>query len=141
MTKVMVRAIGERGLSMNRLMIAVIFALAAPVAAADAASSAKELARCQAMSATFKPKQEEIVKLKDARDAQAEVVETKGEVWDDVEVMRNASKKHAKTADAAKADFETAKADLLRMELGLQEAVKALNADFEAYNQTCATEG
>ena len=74
-------------------------------------------------------------------DAQAEVVETKGEAWDDVEVMRNASKKHAKTADAAKADYEAAKADLLRMELGLREAVKALNADFEAYNQTCATEG
>ena len=76
---------------MNRLLIAAIFALAAPVAAADAASSAKELARCQAMSATFKPKQEEIAELKDARDAQAEVVETKGEAWDDVEVLRNAS--------------------------------------------------
>ena len=124
---------------MTRLLIAAIFALAAPVAAADAASSAKEMARCQAMSATFKPKQEEIVKLKDARDAQAELVETKGEAWDDVEVLRNASKAHAKTADAAKVDYETAKADLMRMELGLQEAVTALNADFEAYNQTCAT--
>lgn len=124
---------------MTRLLIAAIFALAAPVAAADAASSAKEMARCQAMSATFKPKQEEIAKLKDARDAQAELVETKGEAWDDVEVLRNASKAHAMTADAAKADYETAKADLMRMELGLQEAVTALNADFEAYNQTCAT--
>jgi hypothetical protein len=124
---------------MNRLLIAAIFVIAAPVAAADAASSAKDLARCQAMSATFKPKQEEIVKLKDARDAQAEIVETKGEAWDDVEVMRNASGAHAKAADAAKSDYEVAKADLLRMELGLQEAVKALNADFEAYNRTCAT--
>jgi multidrug resistance efflux pump len=124
---------------MTRLLIAAIFALAAPVAAADAASSAKEMARCQAMSATFKPKQEEIAKLKDARDAQAELVETKGEAWDDVEVLRSASKAHAKSADAAKADYETAKADLMRMELGLQEAVTALNADFEAYNQTCAT--
>jgi hypothetical protein len=124
---------------MTRLLIAAIFALAAPVAAADAASSAKEMARCQAMSATFKPKQEEIAKLKDARDAQAELVETKGEAWDDVEVLRNASKAHAKTADAAKVDYETAKVDLMRMELGLQEAVTALNADFEAYNQTCAT--
>ena len=124
---------------MNRLLIAAIFAFAAPVAAADAASSAKDLARCQAMSATFKPKQEEIAELKDARDAQAEVVETKGEDWDDVEVLRNASRKNAKAADEAKADYEAAKADLLRMELGLQEAVKALNADFDAYNQTCAT--
>ena len=124
---------------MNRLLIAAILGLAAPVAAADAASSARDLARCQAMSATFKPKQEEIVKLKDARDAQAEIVETKGEAWDDVEVMRNLSKAHAATADAAKADYETAKADLLRMELGLQEAVTALNADFDAYNQTCAS--
>lgn len=124
---------------MNRLLIAAIFAFAAPVAAADAASSAKELARCQAMSATFKPKQEEIAELKDARDAQAEVVETKGEAWDDVEVLRNASRKNAKAADQAKADYEAAKADLLRMELGLQEAVTALNADFDAYNQTCAT--
>ncbi len=124
---------------MTRLLIAAIFALAAPVAAADAASSAKEMARCQAMSATFKPKQEEIAKLKDARDAQAELVENKGEAWDDVEVLRNASKAHAKTADAAKADYETSKADLMRMELGLQEAVTALNTDFEAYNQTCAT--
>ena len=123
---------------MNRLLIAAILALAAPVAAADAASSARDLARCQAMSATFKPKQEEIVKLKDARDAQAEIVETKGETWDDVEVMRNLSKAHAATAEAAKADYETAKADLLRMELGLQEAVTALNADYQAYNQTCA---
>ncbi|MCA8891396.1 MAG: hypothetical protein KDA56_06155 [Hyphomonas sp.] len=124
---------------MNRLLIAAILGLAAPVAAADAASSARDLARCQAMSATFKPKQEEIVKLKEARDAQAEIVETKGEAWDDVEVMRNLSKTHAATADAAKADYETAKADLLRMELGLQEAVTALNADFDAYNQTCAS--
>lgn len=125
---------------MTRLLIAAVFALAAPVAAADAASSAKELARCQAMSATFKPKQEEIAELKDARDAQADIVETKGEAWDDVEVMRNASGKHSKAADEAKADYEAAKADLLRMELGLQEAVTALNADFEAYNQTCATQ-
>ena len=125
---------------MTRLLIAAIFALAAPVAAADAASSAKELARCQAMSATFRPKQEEIAKLKDARDAQAEIVEAKGEAWDDVEVLRNASKGHAETADAAKADYEAAKADLLRMELGLQQAVTALNADFEAYNKSCATE-
>ena len=140
MTEVMVQATGERGPSMTRLLIAAIFALAAPVAAADAASSARELARCQAMSATFKPKQEEIAKLKNARDAQAETVEAKGEAWDDVEVLRNASKGHAKAADAAKADYEAAKADLLRMELGLQEAVTALNADFEAYNQSCATE-
>ncbi len=139
MTILIVWATGEKGLFMSRLIIAAILALAAPVASADAASSAKDLARCQAMSATFKPKQEEIVELKDARDAQAEIVETKGQAWDDVEVLRNASRKHAKTADAAKADYEAAKADLLRMELGLQEAVTALNADFEAYNQTCAT--
>lgn len=139
MTILILQTTGEKGLFMSRLILAAIFALAAPVASADAASSAKELARCQAMSATFKPKQKEIAKLKDARDEQAEIVETKGEAWDDVEVMRNASRKHAKTADAAKADYEAAKADLLRMELGLQEAVTALNADFEAYNQTCAT--
>jgi hypothetical protein len=124
---------------MNRLLIAAIFVFAAPFAVAEAASSAKDLARCQAMSATFKPKQEEVAKLKEARDAQAEIVESKGSAWDDVEILRNASAGHAKTADAAKADYETAKADLMRMEQGLQAAVTALNSDFEAYNQSCAT--
>ena len=125
---------------MNKLLIAAIFAVAAPIAGADAASSAKDLARCQAMSATFKPKQEEIAKLKDARDAQAEIVESKGEAWDDVEVLRNASPGHAKTADAAKADYQTAKSDLVRMEQGLQAAVSTLNDDIAAYNQSCATD-
>ena len=124
---------------MNKLLIAAIFAVAAPVAGADAASSARDLARCQAMSATFKPKEEEVAKLKDARDAQAEIVETKGEAWDDVEILRNASGAHAKAADEAKADYDAAKADLARMELGLQASVSALNADFAAYNQSCAT--
>ena len=125
---------------MNRLLIAAIFALAAPVAAADAATSARDLARCQAMSATFKPKQDDIAKLKESRDAQAEVVETRGEAWDDAEVLRNASAAHAKTADAAKADYNAAKADLARMEKGLQAAVADLNADIAAYNQSCATD-
>lgn len=124
---------------MTRLLIAAIFALAAPVAVADAASSAKDMARCHAMSATFKPKQEEVAKLKEARDAQAEIVESKGSAWDDVEILRNASPGHAKTADAAKADYDVAKADLMRMEQGLQAAVTALNSDFDAYNQSCAT--
>ena len=124
---------------MNRLLIAVLFAIAAPIASADAASSAKDLARCQAMSATFKPKQEEIAKLKEARDAQAGIVEAKGEAWDDVEILRNASAGHAKAADAAKADYEASRADLNRMEQGLQAAVASLNADIEAYNQSCAT--
>ena len=125
---------------MNRLLIAALVAIAAPFAVADATVSAKDLARCQAMSATFKPKQEEIAKLKEARDAQAEIVETKGVAWDDVEVLRNASGAHAETADAAKAEYETAKADLVRMEQGLQAAVESLNTDIAAYNQTCATE-
>lgn len=124
---------------MNRLLIAALFVLVAPVAAADAATSAKDLARCQAMSATFKPKQENIAKLKEARDTQAEVVETKGEAWDDVEVLRNASTAHKETAEAAKTEYNAAKADLLRMEQGLQAAVSDLNADVEAYNQSCAT--
>ena len=124
---------------MNRLLIAAIFAIAAPVAAADAAISAKDLARCQAMSATFKPKQEEIARQKEARDAQAELVETKGEAWDDAEVVRNFSAGQAKAADAARADYEVAKADLIRMEQGLQAAVTALNADVEAYNRSCTT--
>lgn len=122
---------------MNRLLLAAILVLAAPFAAADAAVSAKELARCQAMSATFRPKQKDIARLKDQRDAQAERVETMGEAWDDVEVLRNASADHAKIADVAKADYETAKADLVRMEQGLQAAVAALNADIEAYNRAC----
>ncbi|MEZ5946248.1 MAG: hypothetical protein R3C13_10120 [Hyphomonas sp.] len=122
---------------MNRIIAAAIFALAAPVAAADAAS-AKDLARCQAMSATFGPKQEDIAKLKEARDAQAEIVEAKGEAWDDVEVLRNASAGHAEKADVAKADYESARKELARMELGLQASLSALNADIEAFNQSCA---
>ena len=125
---------------MNRLLIAAIFAFAAPVAAADAASSARDLARCQAMSATFGPKQKEIAEAKDARDAQAGIVEAKGEAWDDVEVLRNASAAHAAAADAARADYETARAELVRLEQGLQARVADLNADIGAYNQTCATE-
>ena len=124
---------------MNRLLAVLVFALAAPVAAADAAS-AKDLARCQAMSATFGPKQKEITKLKEARDAQAEAVESKGEAWDDLEVLRNASAANAEKADAAKADYEAARKDLARLEQGLQASVSALNADVNAYNKSCTTE-
>ena len=124
---------------MNRLLIAAIFAFVAPVAAADAAS-ARDMARCQAMSSTFGPKQKQIAEMKDARDAQAEIVETTGEAWDDVEILRNASAANAAKADAARAAYETAKAELVRMEQGLQAAVAGLNADIAAYNQSCATE-
>ena len=124
---------------MNRLLAVLVFALAAPVAAADAAS-AKALARCQAMSATFGPKQKEITKLKEARDAQAEAVESKGEAWDDLEVLRNASAANAEKADAAKAEYEAARKDLARLEQGLQASVSALNADVNAYNKSCTTE-
>ena len=124
---------------MNRLLAVLVFALAAPVAAADAAS-AKDLARCQAMSATFGPKQKEITKLKEARDAQAEAVESKGEAWDDLEVLRNASAANAEKADAAKAEYEAARKDLARLEQGLQASVSALNADVNAYNKSYTTE-
>jgi len=124
---------------MNRLLIAAIFALVSPVAAADAAS-ARDMARCQAMSSTFGPKQKQVAELKEARDAQAEVVETYGEAWDDFEILRNVSAVNAANADAAKADYEAAKAELIRLEQGLQAAVADLNTDISAYNQSCAPE-
>ncbi|MCA8901256.1 MAG: hypothetical protein KDA53_08390 [Hyphomonas sp.] len=121
---------------MNRILIAVIFALAAPVAAADAAS-ARDIARCKAMSASFGPKQEEVAKLKEARDTQVETVEATGDAWENAEALRNFSTAHAADADAAKLAYTDAKAELSRLELGLQARVAELNADIDAFNQSC----
>lgn len=123
---------------MIRTILAALIVTAAPLASAQALS-AKDMKRCQAMAATFAPKQAEIKKLTEKRDGLAEIVEAKGEVWDDAETLRLASAGHADTADAAKAEYTDAKTELQNTEIALQSLVKQFNLDVADFNQTCAT--
>ncbi len=110
----------------------VSMALAAPAHASD-------IAACKAMKATLAPREAEISELTAKRDASAELVETTGEAWEDVEIHRLVSKGHADKADAGKATYEDARRQLARDEMALQATLKQFNTDVAVYNGRCAS--
>ncbi len=117
---------------MKSLVLVIALFAAAPVAFAD-------MAACNAMKATFKPKEAEIAKLTEKRDDIALVVEAKGEAWDDAQITRLFSTRHARTADLLKADYETVERELVNAEIGLSATVRQYNMDVAQYNAACAT--
>lgn len=124
-------------IAVRSLLVSAMLA-AAPVAAAHANGSA-DLQACKAMAATLAPKQADIAKLTETRDAAATNVETTGEAWEDVQIHRRASAGHATKADEAKAVYDEAKRVLAKHEMALQSAVNQFNDDVAAYNSRCAS--
>lgn len=124
---------------MTRILIALtaLLALALPAGAL----TRDEIRQCEVMAATFEARTAKIEEARAARDLLAEQVEAAGAAWEDVEVHRNISARHAASADRAKADWEAAKAELARAEMALQADVRQLNGDMAQYNAKCAAEG
>lgn len=116
----------------------ILLVLAAQIATAEAMTAA-DVKRCNAMAATLAPKKAEIQQMQEKRDAMAETVEAKGDIWEELEVHRLASAGHAAQADAAKADYESSKKDLMKTEFALQALARQFNQDIASYNQSCAT--
>ena len=123
---------------MTRTLIcaASLFALSLPAAALTQA----EVRQCQAMAATFEAKTGAVEAAKAKRDALAEAAEIAGEAWEDTEIHRNISARHAASADAAKKAWDTAKAEFARSEMALQALVRQLNSDMAQFNTKCATD-
>lgn len=115
-----------------------LLAAAAHAASADAMTSA-DMKRCKAMAATMAPKKAEIETLEAKRDELAAVTETKGEAWEDAEVMRLASSGHAQAADERKQSYTEAKKKFLATEQALQSMTRQFNQDVISYNQSCST--
>lgn len=115
--------------------------LAALVAPVAAASETRDVKACQAMQATLVPRQTEIADISAVRDASAERAETSGAAWEDAEIHRLVSKTHADAADREKAAYETARAQLARDELALQDAIGKFNADVAMFNTRCSSKG
>ena len=124
---------------MLRFFICVAVLASVPVASAQALSE-RDIRRCNAMAATMAPKQAEITKLQEKRDALLATVEAEGELWDNAEAVRLFSAAQAEEADAAKAAYEQSKYDLHNAERALQAMVAQFNQDIASYNQTCATQ-
>ena len=122
--------------SMIRPFLAAIVLLAALPAAADALSP-KQVERCKAMQATLAPKQAELLEATEKRDALAEQAEALGEQFEDAQVMRLASSSNAQAADAAKAEFDTARRAFAQAEYALQSSARQFNQDVADYNRSC----
>ncbi|ABI76465.1 hypothetical protein HNE_1672 [Hyphomonas neptunium ATCC 15444] len=108
------------------------------VAATASANGASDVKACKAMAATLPPKQTDITRMTETRDAAAETVETAGTAWEDAETHRLVSSGHAATADQAKAAYDAAKQVLARRELALQASVSDYNDDIAVFNSRCA---
>lgn len=115
-----------------------VLAIATALAMPAAALSAQDVQRCNAMAATLTPKKAELESLTAKRDALAVEVETLGDAWEEAEAMRNFSSDGAAKADVSKSDYDRAKAQLMRLEQGLQASARQFNIDISDYNRACA---
>lgn len=118
-------------------LVSALFVLAGPSAHA---LSAQQVKQCNAMGKSLQVRQAEAKTKATARATLVEKVETAGEAWEDVEILRRASPSHAAAADEAKGQYEALKADLMRLEMALQSLVGQLNEDVSAYNKLCVTD-
>lgn len=112
-------------------------ALCAGALAGPALANGKSDPACTAMQASLKPRQQEIETLQQRRDTSAGFVETAGMRWDDLEVHRLVSARHAEVADREKLAYEEARKQLASDELALQSALKQYNFDIAAFNARC----
>lgn len=115
-------------------MISSLSALAAMFVIAVPSASALS---CSQQAAQLQKQQTATQELAETRLTLVDEVEAAGDAWEDVEIHRLASAGHADTADQAKAEYETLKANLLEKEASLQSQVMSLNQDVAAYNAKC----
>lgn len=108
--------------------LAAMFVLAVPHASALS---------CSQQAADLQTRQVKAQSLADSRLELVEEVEAAGDVWENAEALRNFSIEQAEEANAAKADYEALKADLLDKEVALQALLISLNEDVAAYNAAC----
>lgn len=120
---------------MIRTLIAL--ALCASAAAGPALANGKADPACKAMQATLVPRQADIDVLHAQRDASAEAVELAGQAWEDAEIHRLVSARHAEAADREKLAYEDARKQLARDEMALQSTLKQYNADVAMFNARC----
>jgi len=135
---------GDSGSSWNKsymiktlTSLALFASIASLSAPAALALTSAEIKQCNAMGKSLKARQAEAAKKAEARELLHEKTEAAGDAWDDVEIHRLASAGHAKTADEAKAKYETLKADLLKQNMAVQSLVNQINEDVAAYNALC----
>ncbi len=121
---------------MVRSLALALFIAFAPAAAAQATEQA-DLAACQAMEAAFAPRKAEIDALQATRDAAAAAAETHGAAWEEFEVHRNVSARHAEAANREKAAYDEARKALARAEMALQASLRQYNADAAVFNARC----
>jgi hypothetical protein len=119
----------------------ILTAFTAALASPAMAAGKTDLATCKAMQAALAPRQTGINDLVARRDASAAVLEEAGQAWEDVEIHRLVSKGHAEAADAGKAAYEAARAQLDQDETALQETLQQFNADVAAFNARCTRKG
>ncbi|WP_084419249.1 hypothetical protein [Henriciella litoralis] len=115
------------------------FAALGIVIAALAAPSALAASDCSQMARTIKSGQASAKAMAADRDELLLEVEAAGDAWEDQEALRNFSASHAAEADAARAEYEALKAELVSLEDDLQARLSRLNRDAANYNRTCAT--
>ena len=119
------------------ILAAVLMTCAAPQAAGF---SQADIRACNGMAKSAKNQKAEVEQLKTARDALAQAAEEAGARWEDAEIHRNASARHAAAADAAKAEWDAAREAVRTSEAELQARVSELNATAAQYNARCAAE-
>lgn len=102
------------------------------------ALASTDAAACKAMQAALVPRQEDLAELSATRDASALRVEETGLAWEDLEIHRLISERHAAEADRQNAIYEAARQKLARDEMALQSSLKQFNADVAVYNGRCA---
>ncbi len=117
------------------LLAFLVFGLVAMPAAALKPSAA---GTCRTMAGELAHAQEKIVGLKADRDALAQDAETAGAAWEDSEVHRLISDRHAARANTDQAAFEAAKSALAEAEAQLQANVSSYNQSAADYNARCA---
>lgn len=123
---------------MMRYTLTTLFLAAAITGMAPAYASSGTSA-CKALQAALVPRQAELTELTEVRDASAARVEEAGQAWEDVEIHRLVSDRHAAEADQTKAVYEDARQKLARDEMALQSTLKQFNTDVAVFNGRCTT--
>ena len=102
-----------------------------------AALTESEVRQCNAMAATFAPKQAEFEAKTAERDALALQAEDAGEAWENAEALRAFGAEGAAEADAAKRVHEEAVAAFEAFQYAWQSMGQQLNTDIAAFNAKC----
>jgi sensor domain CHASE-containing protein len=130
-----------RLLSARQILPALIFAglaLAPAATAQNRQASASDAEFCELLRGVMAPQHAELEQLEAERDAAAETVEALGEAWEESEIHRRVSTRHAAAADRDKAAYDDARQGLARKELALAAALRDYNRQVATFNARCA---